>query len=127
VLDAAVGTEKAKRVNPSDGSFSRFGSARIRAVGTLGGRRGARPLPPAILAIQRSPEVEDSNSPAEVEKGVLSSKLRRRDLAPPKAALILFARSLLLDRSLGERLHPASHVSSYLQRIDHLFSRSRET
>ena len=103
-------------------------SARIHTVGTLeGATRAARPLPPAIPAIQRAPEVEDLNSPAEVEKGVLGSKLRRRDLAPPKAALILFARSLLLGRSLCERLHPASHVSSYLHRIDHLLSRSRET
>src|SRR5450755_4747879 len=100
IMGLSIGAVKVGRPAP-DFVYQRpgGGSARIHALGTLeGATRPARPLPPAILAIRRSPEVEDLNSPAEVQKGVLGSKLRRRDLAPPKAALILFARSLLLGR-----------------------------
>jgi hypothetical protein len=91
----------------------------IRVLHTAGTSEGATrpalpsPLPLAILAIGRSPEVEDSNAQAEVEKGVLGSKLRRRDLASPKAVLILFASSLLLGGSLCEGLHLAGHGGQF--------------
>jgi hypothetical protein len=72
----------------------------------------------AILTIGRSTEIDDLNAPTEVEERVLGLQLRWRDLAPLKAADVLFARSLLFGARFANRFIPLAMAVNRAYRLN---------